>query len=279
MTARKSTPFVTIGGAALALAIAAGSASGQITPVGTNFIQVHAQGPGVNGWLNIPVAQAGILPDGWEWTLGVQGGGGPISVLDTATLQPIVTLSDLRSTLRALPSGVMSCALSFVVTDLGAGSTLSFSSAVGSFAAINPAEARASAGITLTDSNGNGASAQFLGLGGTAYLAEVNAVGVGPDFANLLPGGGVGTVPFVPDLPGVMTTGPFGTNTASQNSSPSPTFLPVGVPVTSMHTQFDFTLTPGDQASGSSNFFVRVPSPGATALLGLGGLVALRRRR
>jgi hypothetical protein len=260
------------GVAVAALMGVASSASAQIIPppnMNDPFIIVHAQAPGLDGWLNIPWSAAGILPNGYEWNLTIQGGGSPIVITDTNTNAPIVTVSQLRSAVTTLTGGIQSCALSFVVTAGSLGASLTFSSAVGAFPAISPAEGRASAQFGITDSNGDGALATFNGVGGTAYLAEINGVGAGaPDFAYLIPGGGIAVGP------NQSTNPPADTFPVAPGA-----FSPIGVPVTSMHTQYDFDLTPLDQASGSSNFFVRVPAPGVVSLLGLGAVVALRRRR
>ena len=49
--------------------------------------------------------------------------------------------------------------------------------------------------------------------------------------------------------------------------------------VSDISSRFSFTLSANDIASGTSIFTVVIPSPGSAALLGLGGLVAIRRRR
>jgi MYXO-CTERM domain-containing protein len=45
-----------------------------------------------------------------------------------------------------------------------------------------------------------------------------------------------------------------------------------------MSARYRFSLTANDEASGTSSFEI-VPAPGAIALLGMGGLLAARRRR
>lgn len=250
------------------LLASAGAANAQLNP-SDPYITVRATTPGgLDGWLTIPLIQAGITATGFEWNLAIQGGGIPITITDTITSAPIATVSQLRSAVSTLPSGVQSVQLSFVTTAGSSAATFSFSSPLVGFPTIFPAEGRATASIGCTDSNGDGALMTYLGLGGTAYLAEMNGMGaLAPDFANLIPGGG-------------MAAGSFLSNSATENLAPAPgVFIPIGIAVSSMHTQYDFSLSAFDQASGSSNFFVRVPAPGAVSLLGLAGLVGLRRRR
>jgi len=136
-----------------------------------------------------------------------------------------------------------------------------FTSALVSFGALSNPTASASAGITLTDNNFNGALLAGQESNGAAYWANYNG---------LTPGG----TNYASFFNAVSATALEGTHTDLANMGPTP----LAGSVSSMSAQFDFMLSAFDAASGTSNFNI-VPAPGALALLGLGGLVATRRRR
>lgn len=116
---------------------------------------------------------------------------------------------------------------------------------------------QASAQVTVTDNDGDGALLSFstnpLGL----YTAMYNGPTV---FTNLL------NVP--------VFAGAFSSQVANSNFGPFP-IIPA---VNDISAEFNFTLSANDTATGTSNFTI-VPGPGGLAVLGLGGLVASRRRR
>jgi len=136
-----------------------------------------------------------------------------------------------------------------------------FSSALVSFASLTNPTASASAGITVTDNNFNGALLAGQESDGAAYWANYNG---------LVPGG----TNYASLLNTVSATALEGTHTDSANMGPTAIVGSVG----SMSSQFSFSLSAFDAASGTSSFQV-VPAPGALALLGLGGLAVTRRRR
>ncbi len=136
-----------------------------------------------------------------------------------------------------------------------------------SFPTINGAVGIASAFIGVTDSAAFGdiGSVTLAGLqpGGNAFSARYN--GSSQTFANLITGGTVGVA--------------AGGSAAFVGQNPSfPNYDSLGVSATDMQSQFRFTLSRFDRASGTSTFEI-IPAPSAAALLGLGGLVAARRRR
>lgn len=111
-----------------------------------------------------------------------------------------------------------------------------------------------SAQMGVTDTNGNGAT--VTGQFGTdcfRWLCDNQVIGSGI---------------------GGFATGP------NTSSNPQTVLIPniTYFGVSSMQSEFSFLVSAGDIATGSSNY-QKIPTPGAVALLGLGGLVATRRRR
>jgi hypothetical protein len=115
----------------------------------------------------------------------------------------------------------------------------------------------ASAGITLTDRNNNGAVITGLFAGGSTHQARYNGSTV---FANLVSGFSIGS----------------GTLTASEDQPLSGGQI-ISDTLTSIESEFYFKLSARDSASGTSTFEV-TPEPATICLLGL-GLTALISRR
>lgn len=126
-------------------------------------------------------------------------------------------------------------------------------------AAYPTAMGRASAGVSVTDTLGNGAT--LSAVGGSSYTAYYNAFG--STFASL--------------LNGPVVAGAFSTATASAEFPGGGLFGPVAGSVSDIGAEWTFAVSAFDIASGTSVFTV-VPAPASLALLGLGGL-AMRRRR
>ncbi|MAY75614.1 MAG: hypothetical protein CMJ31_13045 [Phycisphaerae bacterium] len=118
----------------------------------------------------------------------------------------------------------------------------------------------ATAAVTVTDTQAAGGSATLTGTGATApnvYNFGFNGFTVG------------GLVP-----------GPFQTG-LSTSASDAVGLTALGGNASSMFANFTFSLSANDTASGTSLLTINgvVPAPASAALLGLGGLVATRRRR
>lgn len=154
--------------------------------------------------------------------------------------------------------------LNFAVQAGAVMTSFSATSTILSFASIVNGIGTASAGITADDVNGDGVT---LGLGSRPgmYVAKYNNSGI--PFSDL------DGVTFA-DLHTTSYTDPIGIN---ESASTGPFQLIPGS-VVNMQSGFDFTLSAGDIASGTSTFVI-IPAPGAASLLGIGGLLALRRRR
>lgn len=112
-------------------------------------------------------------------------------------------------------------------------------------------------GATLSGNHEDGAMVHYL------YTT-------GPDL-----GGGV---LFDSQLLNDLVAGSLSTASASDESSPAPTFVPLsGVPAV-LRAEVFFSITPHDQATLSGIFMLAVPSP-ATGAFGVAGLMMLGRRR
>lgn len=125
---------------------------------------------------------------------------------------------------------------------------------------VADAALRATASVNVTDNTGNGATLTGLGAGGTFFNAAYNG---GTTFADLV-------------------VGPLATAGSTDSSQDLPAapgqFSPIGGALTDMQAQFNFSLTAGDSAGGTSAFF-SVPTPASAAIFGFAGLAATRRRR
>lgn len=123
--------------------------------------------------------------------------------------------------------------------------------------------ARTSAGLTLTDADGDG-SASLTGdlASGLAFEAVASGSLFGALHSGLAVNSTNGSAAIDLDFPN--GDGIFG---------------PIGAPLTTMNTAFEFTVSAFDTASGTSTFgAINIPAPGAAFLLTLGGIVASRRR-
>lgn len=134
---------------------------------------------------------------------------------------------------------------------------------------ISNALMQSSAGLVGTDQPQGTSPDAFDGI------SETGAFGTGSAFQAYYNGNSV------------FTDYIFGTNgnpgrgqsfNADGNMSPPGSFATVPGVLSSIGAKYRFTLSAYDAAAGSFDVTV-LPSPGAAALLGLGGLVAARRRR
>jgi hypothetical protein len=128
------------------------------------------------------------------------------------------------------------------------------------------AEGRASAAMTVTDWDFNGAALQGVGDTGGAYLAQYNGW-AGDPFQ-----GPQGTT-FAEGIYSIDVDPWEGTDTGELDVD----WTPIGEDVEDMSSLISFELSAFDLASGTSHYEI-IPEPGALALLALGGLAFWRRR-
>jgi len=175
----------------------------------------------------------------------------------------LATIDDLDVDVEGDPK----VSLSFAVTAGPAGSNFSITSTTVSFAPLGSPLAFATAAVTVTDEDSNGAVATGLFPGGKIYQARYNSPAVA--WADLI----ASPVVVAPD-----------DSLTAQGRRPTPSGREA-MPGTvySIASEFRFNLSPNDSASGTSTFDVLIPLPsaayGITALLSCMGLARLRRQR
>ncbi len=196
-----------------------------------------------------------IPSDPWSWELAA-----PVQIYgknDPGNL--MATIDSLSVGLNGDPA----VSLSFAVTAGSAATVISVSSSTVLFSPIANADAFATAAISLTDGNGNGASL-IGGFSGKSYEAQYNG---GTIYTDLVSGFSAGA------------------DASSINSERTPTTGTATIPgtISSIQSQFGFLLSAHDSASGTSRFQVtstnNIPEPSTWALacLALIGWTWLRR--
>ena len=235
---------------AVAILLAAKSVDAELV----NTVQLNFQNGSDSGSFQVAVPE---FTDQFQWNLP-----GAVQVYSPGTGALLGTIKDLQITMDGDPG----ITLGFNVDATNVATHVTFSSSVLSFAPIGNAQAFASAAITVTDNDSNGASATGSFPGGTVYQAQYNG---GPIFANLI---------LTP------VNAPIDGSTTASERLPAAGNTGIGT-VSSIHSQFDFMLSANDSASGTSRFNVVAgfitpePSTLVLALTGALGLLWRFRRR
>jgi len=239
---------------AAALLLFAWPAKADLSSFALEVTATNASGAGTFQ-LNLNQLNYNAELDRWWWNSA-----SPVSIMNQGNTAVVATINQISIAYVQDPQ----VSLGLFVEAGGSDTTFTITSALLSFPTLDPASGSVSAGITVTDNNGNGATLSGLHAGGAAYLAQYNGlVPGGTTFASLL------TSP-------IMTTA-NGTTAATGEFPGGGAFSAIGVPVSSMSAQFSFMLSAGDSASSTSTFTV-VPAPGAAIMI-VGGLLAARGRR
>ena len=232
--------------AALALATTAGTASADISSV-IFTITAELENGNTYPW-SIELNPGDVDANGnYYWQLDEA-----VSVMDGTT--EIFELSNASITIFADPS----VALNFNVIAGQQNTVFSIDSANLSFAPLANAVGRATAGVSVTDLNGDGAT--FTPQGPGAYRSYYN--GGGTNFQNLI---------GAPIVAGAFSSA------GTSDTFPAVGYQNIGTTLNDIESEWRFTLSSGDLASGTSEFEV-IPAPASMALGAL-ALAGLRRRR
>src|SRR5437868_3472925 len=189
--------------AILAAAAGVSVASTALADISDPALHILATSALGSGEFLIHVNQGSYLPDGsWEWETYT-----PFTITDPSSGRTIASFDHFECLYHADPI----ITLNFGAMAGTSTTTFTISSALLSFPAITNPIGTASAGVTVTDDDGNGATFNGLEPGNFAYRANYNGqVPAGTTFATLV------ATPIV--------TGPFGTQTGS--GSVPPTVIP-----------------------------------------------------
>lgn len=223
------------------------------------YIFVRATNGSGMGTFTVAVADATPGPNG-SFSFSLLA---PVDIMDGPNV--VATITQLNSTVRPM-FGTQPHTITLSFTFLSGSSATRFEvdSTLMTFDSdILDEAARATAGISITDSDDDGVSSSGNLPGGTHYTTRYNGQ-PGTTFANLLTG------PFM--------AGNGQTTTASDRSPGGSGFTPIGGNVDDMSARWDFSLSAGDQVGVTSSYFI-IPAPGALALVGLAGLTMARRSR
>jgi len=233
-------------GALASVVLAAGSASADISSV---IFTITAEVNSNSYSWDAQLDPGGVDANGnYYWQLA-----NPVEVYDGSDL--IFELGSATITIIADPM----VSLNFQVLAGQQNTVFTIDSANLSFTPFGGVIGRATAAVSVTDLNGDGAT--FTPWGPGAYRARYN--GASSTFQNLI---------------GAPIVAPAFGSASSSDTFPGVGYAPIPGVISDIESAWRFTLSAGDLASGTSEFEV-IPAPASATLLGLGALAAMRRRR
>ncbi|MGQ9651017.1 MAG: PEP-CTERM sorting domain-containing protein [Phycisphaerae bacterium] len=237
----------------VAILLCAGQASAAWIPgSGAMIVRIEASQGAKAGYLQFDFGSCRSIDGVWTWQLPP----GQENRAIIAGAEVLATLNDLVLQINTDPS----VTLSFALVAGGAPTTFTISTATVPFPAIVNPLAYATAAITVTDNDSDGASVTGLYPGAKAYQARYNSPAVA--WANLV-------------SPVTAGENSSAVGTERQPASGWQTILAT---VDRIEAEFMFTLSAHDLASATSRFDIIIPEPATLGVFALGALFLLRRR-
>lgn len=244
-------------GAVMALGMATGVAEGALT-ISDPAVVIQASSSLGAGQATIPLANGVFDPvaETWRFTGSFVITSDTLDIIGFATVQSLVIGESGISIVFGVTAGAADTMFSIATPDIA-------------FDALFPLEGRASGSVTVTDTDGNGATLTGAIGPGEVYRWAYNG-----------PAASGGGTTFDTQVAGPVVADPFSSITQSENFPGGGAFAAFGAPVSSISGLVNFTLSAGDIASGTGVFVTRVPTPGSLGLVAAAGaMLAVRRRR
>lgn len=242
------------------MVVCAFSASASAATLSSTLFRIDVSSSLGTGSWQVNVPNPDISDGTFNWDLDHD-----VQIMDATGANLLATLNMDGTSMNIVADPVLG--LNFNVTAGGAPASFTISSPLLSFPGINNPDAKASAGITVTDLNGDGSF-----VDGNTFAGGLKSFRA--DYNGFVPGGTL----FSNLVDDTSDPAPFSTS-ANTEAFPAVGFSTIPGFVTSMSTQFKFDLGTGDNAAGTSVFVV-VPEPSTVLLLagGIMGIFARRRR-
>ncbi|MBC7772652.1 MAG: hypothetical protein H7210_09180 [Pyrinomonadaceae bacterium] len=192
---------------------------------------------------------------------------------DWGLTQPVNMMSSSGELIAQLGSARVFCRddpqvdLNFSVFAGSVNTVFTITSPLLGFANLTGAVGRTSAGLVMSDLDGDGVTMTDWN-GNSIFTSRYNGAA---------PGGTTFHNSFLGTYGTPVSGGTFSTD---DNFPGGGNYVPVPGTISDMSSRFRFTLSPNDIASGTSVYeIIPIPAPSAMTLLGLSGILVARRRR
>ncbi len=241
--------------AAFVLLLTGSNALAEALPATAVLVRIDAEYGTDTGSVEYYFPVGTVIEGTYSWNLDE-----PVAIMNAANTLQLTTVETLNLVYNADPA----VTLNFSVVAGNYGSNITVTSAVITFDPIVKPYAYATAAVTVTDNNFNGAALTGLLANGAAYEARYNNPAI--TWAGLL------------TSPVSAATGDTGNANDRRPALPT-IWETIPTTVDRISSQFKFHLTASDSASGTSRFEVIVPEPASLGLLLMAGLAILLKRR